>query len=238
MIRVTIWNEYIHEKNDEQVAALYPNGMHDAISKGINGENFVIRTATLEEPEHGLSDEVLANTDVLIWWGHSAHDQVSDEVVNKVYNHIHLGMGFIALHAAHHSKVFKKLMGTTCSLNWRVSDDKERFWIVQPNHPITQGLDAYFELPQEEMYGEWFDIPEPDELIFISWFSGGEVFRSGCTFRRGKGKIFYFRPGHETFPTYYDPNVLKVISNGVHWSAPLTHTSSYLHHIGPAPMIN
>ncbi|MBP1993937.1 ThuA domain-containing protein [Paenibacillus eucommiae] len=221
MLRVTIWNENRHEQNDETVARIYPRGMHGAISEGLEPEGFSITLATLDQPEHGLTEELLQNTDVLIWWGHTAHDEVRDEIVERVHKRVLEGMGFIALHSAHYSKVFKKLMGTTCSLLWRVADEKERLWVVNPAHPIVQGIDRFFELEQEEMYGEVFDIPEPDELVLLSWFQGGEVFRSGCTFRRGHGKIFYFRPGHETYPTYHNANVIRIIANSVRWAAPV-----------------
>ncbi len=219
MINVTIWHEYLHEKHNPKVSELYPEGMHRAIAKGIEEDGIAIRLATLEEPEHGLTRDVLDNTDVLIWWGHMAHDRVSDEIVDRVYRRVLQGMGLIVLHSGHYSKIFKKLMGTTCSLKWREANEKERIWVVDPAHPIAAGLGEYFELEREEMYGEHFDIPAPDELVFISWFEGGEVFRSGCTYRRGLGRIFYFRPGHETYPTYYEKNVLKVISNAVKWAA-------------------
>jgi len=180
-----------------------------------------VRTATLDEPEHGLRDDVLNNTDVLIWWGHMAHKEVSDEVVEKVHRRIVLdGMGLIVLHSGHFSKIFKLLMGTTCNLKWREAGEKERIWVINPGHPIAEGLGEYFELEHTEMYGEPFDIPQPDELVFVSWFKGGEVFRSGCCFIRGRGRVFYFRPGHETLPIYHDSNVLKVIGNAVRWAAP------------------
>lgn len=220
MIRVTVWNEYEHEKVDERVAAIYPKGIHGAIADGIAGEGVQTRTATLDEPEHGLTEEVLNETDVLIWWGHRAHGKVSDEIVNRVHDRVLKGMGLIVLHSGHFSKIFKKLMGTSCDLKWREAGDKERIWVVDPAHPIAEGLGQYFEIEHEEMYGEHFDIPAPDELVFISWFEGGEVFRSGCTYHRGNGKIFYFRPGHETYPTYHNKDVLKVISNAVRWAAP------------------
>lgn len=222
-IRVTVWNEFIHEKKDPRVAEIYPKGIHSAIAEYLEKERgFKVRTATLEEPEHGLTEEVLNNTDVLIWWGHLAHDMVKDEVVDRVYRRIVLeGMGLIVLHSAHYSKIFKRLMGTTCSLKWREAGEKERLWTVAPGHPIAEGIGDYFELEHTEMYGEPFDIPPPDELVFISWFKGGEVFRSGCCFYRGMGKIFYFRPGHETLPIYYDPNVLNVIGNAVVWAKPV-----------------
>lgn len=219
MIRVTVWNENLHEQKNEEVRKVYPKGIHSALAEGIAQPGFEVRTATLDQPEHGLTQEVLDNTDVLLWWGHIGHDQVADEIVERVQKRVWQGMGLIVLHSGHFSKIFKKLMGTSCDLKWREADEKERIWVVDPAHPIAEGLGEYFELEREEMYGEHFDIPAPDELVFVSWFEGGEVFRSGCTYHRGNGKIFYFRPGHETYPTYYNANVLKAISNGVKWAA-------------------
>ncbi|MBD2846326.1 ThuA domain-containing protein [Paenibacillus sp. IB182496] len=219
-IKVTIWNEYRHEREHPDVQALYPLGMHHAIAEGLTG-GLAIRTATLDEPEHGLSEEVLADTDVLIWWGHLAHREVRDEIADRVAARVLRGMGLVALHSAHYAKVFRKLMGTSCSLLYRDAGEKERLWVTAPGHPIASGIGPYFELAQEEMYGEFFDIPAPDEVVFTSWFAGGNVFRSGCCFHRGQGKIFYFRPGHERYPTYRDSNVLRVISNAVHWAAPV-----------------
>jgi trehalose utilization protein len=222
MIKLTVWNENEHEKINPKVQEVYPQGIHQALAEGLAEYSFEIRTATLDQPEHGLTQEVLDNTDVLIWWGHKAHNNVQDEVVNRVYERVLQGMGLVVLHSGHFSKIFKKLMGTSCDLRWREADEKERIWVVDPAHPIAEGLGHYFELEQEEMYGEHFDIPAPDELVFVSWFEGGEVFRSGCTYHRGQGKIFYFRPGHETYPTYYNQNVLKAIANGVKWAAPVS----------------
>lgn len=220
-INVTVWGEFRHEKKNPKVAAIYPDGMHMAIAEFLqNSPDLAVRTATLDEPEHGLSTEVLETTDVLIWWGHMAHGEVSDEVAARVQTRVLEGMGLIVLHSGHYAKVFKRLLGTTCSLKWRESTDKERIWNLRPSHPITQGIGDFFEIPQEEMYGEPFGIPEPDELIFISWFTGGEVFRSGATWQRGHGKIFYFRPGHETYPTYHQKEVQTVISNAVRWAKP------------------
>ena len=218
--RVTIWNEGRHEKTNETVKRLYPSGMHAVIADHLRAQGFVVRTATLDEPEHGLTDEVLAQTDVLTWWGHLAHGEVRDEIVEKVHQRVLDGMGLIVLHSGHFSKIFKKLMGTTCNLKWREAGERERLWIVEPGHPIAAGLGEYFEISHAEMYGERFDIPTPDTLVFISWFEGGEVFRSGCCYQRGKGKVFYFRPGHETYPIYYQPEVLRVITNAVRWAAP------------------
>jgi len=218
-IRVTVWNEYVAEKENAEVAAVYPRGIHHAIAEGLLPYGFEVKTATLEQPEHGLSQEVLNHTDVLIWWGHLAHEQVLDEVVERVYRHVLGGMGLIVLHSGHFSKLFRKLMGTTCDLKWREAKEKERIWIVDPAHPITAGLGEYVELQEEETYGEFFDIPAPDELVFVSWFQGGEVFRSGCAFYRRQGKIFYFRPGHETHPTYYQKEIRRIIANAVRWAA-------------------
>ncbi|MEZ4770069.1 MAG: ThuA domain-containing protein [Caldilineales bacterium] len=218
--RVLIWNEFRHEKSDAAVAAIYPHGIHEAVAEPLRAAGFCVRTATLDEPEHGLTEAVLNETDVLVWWGHIAHPEVQDEIVARVQGRVLAGMGLLVLHSAHFSKLFRRLMGTSCDLKWREADERERFWVVSPSHPIAAGLGEYFELPHEEMYGEFFDIPAPDELVLVSWFQGGEVFRSGCCFSRGRGRIFYFRPGHETYPTYYDANVQRVIANAVRWLAP------------------
>lgn len=218
-IRVTVWNEFQHEKENERVRSVYPNGIHEAIARGIAPlGDFEIRTATLDDPEHGLSPDVLATTDTLIWWGHKAHDRVSDAVVERVWSEVLSGMGLIALHSAHFSKIFRRLMGTNCSLKWREAAERERLWNIQPAHPIMEGIDEHFELQEAEMYGEPFDIPTPDDLLLISWFKGGEVFRSGCTWKRGNGRVFYLRPGHETYPIYYDPNILQIVANGCKWT--------------------
>ncbi len=222
-MNITIWNEFRHEQTNETVREIYPDGMHaviaDTIRQHIDGAKITI--ATLDEPDHGLTDKVLAATEVMVWWGHMAHHEVRDEIVAKVHQRVLDGMGIVILHSGHFSKIFKKLMGTTCALRWREAAEKERLWCINPGHPIADGLeDEYFELPETEMYGELFDIATPEELVFISWFEGGEVFRSGCCWTRGKGKVFYFRPGHETFPIYYDQNVQRVIANGARYVAP------------------
>jgi trehalose utilization protein len=221
MIRVTVWNEYRHEKENEQVRSVYPQGIHHAIAGALRSQGGMdVRTATLDEPEHGLAQSVLDATDVLIWWGHKAHKEVREEIVERVKQRVLSGMGLIVLHSGHFSKIFRSLMGTNCSLKWREAGEKERLWNIEPGHPITEGIGEYFEIPHCEMYGERFDIPRPDEIVFISWFQGGEVFRSGCTFHRGHGRIFYFRPGHETFPIYHQKEVQRVIGNAVRWAAP------------------
>lgn len=220
-IRVTVWNEYLHEKLDPAVAAVYPDGIHGCIAGFLQKAGMSVKTATLEMPEHGLTEEVLDSTDVLVWWGHMAHDRVDDRIVSRVYDRVQNGMGLILLHSAHASKIFCRLCGTnTFNLKWRESGDREILWTIEPGHPIAEGLGEYILLEEEETYGERFEIPRPDDLVFISWFSGGEVFRSGCCYHRGRGHIFYFQPGHETFPTYYNPDIQKVICNAIRWAAP------------------
>ena len=219
-IRVTVWGENRHEKTNPAVAAVYPTGMHNAIADGLRQyPGFEVQTATLDESEHGLTEDVLRDTDVLTWWGHMAHGDVRDDIVERVRQRVLDGMGLIVLHSGHFSKIFKTLMGTSCDLKWREAGENERIWVVEPGHPIAEGLGETIELEHEEMYGERFDIPQPETLVFLSWFKGGEVFRSGCCYSRGKGRIFYFRPGHETFPTYFHADVRRVIANAARWAA-------------------
>jgi trehalose utilization protein len=258
-LRVTIWNENVHERKNPIVAKIYPAGIHGCIADALKIDNVVagianagselatgrvrpvggpdgrlrsaskasgaaktlqVRTATLDEPEHGLSEKLLEETDVLIWWGHAAHGRVKDPIVDRVLKRVWEGMGFVALHSSHYSKIFKRLMGTSCSLTWREAGEKERIWVCSPAHPIARGINRYFEIENTEMYGEPFAIPPPDEIVFISWYEGGDVFRSGCTWKRGNGKIFYFAPGHEIYPIYFNPNVQRVLRNAVRWAAP------------------
>ncbi|MCU1551720.1 MAG: Trehalose utilization protein [Glaciihabitans sp.] len=230
-IRVVVWGENRHEQVNPLVREIYPEGMHTTIADGITrllGDDVVVSTRVLDEPEHGMTDETLAQTDVLLWWGHTAHEEVDDAIVERIHRHVLEGMGIIVLHSGHHSKIFRRLMGTTCSLRWRNDNDSELVWTVAPRHPITEGVPQPIRIPGQEMYGEYFDIPEPDELIFISSFSGGEVFRSGVTYRRGYGKVFYFSPGDEIFPVYHHPDVQRVIANGVGWARPTEAREPYV----------
>lgn len=228
--RITVWNEFRHEKRNPTVQAIYPEGIHGTIAAFLREDGFPVQTATLDEPEHGLTGAVLESTDVLIWWGHMAHGDVQDAIVDKVQQRVLAGMGLIVLHSGHHSKIFRRLMGTTGNLKWREADERERLWVIEPGHPIAEGLGEYIELPQVEMYGERFDVPDPESVVFISWFEGGEVFRSGITYRRGQGRVFYFRPGHETYPIYHHPQVQRVIRNACRWAAPFA--------IQPTPIVN
>jgi len=220
-IRVTVWNEFRHEKLHDAVKAVYPDGIHVALAEALAAEpDMTVRTATLDEPAHGLSDDVLAATDVMLWWGHMAHNEVADEIVAKVRKRVLEGMGLVVLHSGHFSKVFKALMGTTCSLCWREEGEREVLWVTDPSHPIAAGINTRIILQQTEMYGEPFGVPVPDEQVFISSFAGGEVFRSGNVWRRGAGTIFYFRPGHETYPLFRNEQVLRVITNAVRYVRP------------------
>jgi trehalose utilization protein len=220
-LRVTVWNEFRHEQTKPDIARIYPDGIHGAIAAHLRGQGMTVRTATLDEPEHGLPQDVLDQTDVLMWWGHMAHHEVRDEVVDRVQARVvEGGMGLVVLHSGHFSKIFKRLMGTSCDLKWRDVGEKERVWVIEPGHPIAEGLGDHFEVPLSEMYGERFDIPAPDTLVFVSWFQGGEVFRSGCCYHRGNGRIFYFSPGHEVYPIYYQKEVLHVLANAARWAAP------------------
>ena len=221
MTKVIIWNEFVHEVENNEVKSIYPDGIHNCIKDFLsNDKSLTIETATLREKGNGISEERLKDCKVLIWWGHKAHDEVLEETVNLVQRRVLEGMGLIVLHSGHFSKIFGKMMGTTCSLQWREAGETERVWVCNPGHPIAKGIKRYFEVPQSEMYGEPFQVPTPDENIFISWFEGGEVFRSGLTYKRGNGKIFYFSPGHETYPIYHQEEIQRVITNAVKWCRP------------------
>ncbi len=218
-LRAVVWGENVHEQTNKVVSDLYPKGMHQCIADALNAEPGIsATTATLQEAEHGLPAARLAQTDVLLWWGHAAHGQVDDAVVERVAEQVWSGMGLIVLHSGHFSKIFKRLMGTPCNLTWREAGERERLWLTSRNHPIAAGLPDHFELENEEMYGEPFGIPDPLETVFISWFQGGEVFRSGVTYKRGAGNVFYFRPGHETYPAYHNPTIHTVLRNAVKWA--------------------
>lgn len=220
MIRVTVWNEYIHERELPEIAKVYPDGIHETIADFLGKEEDIqVRVATLDMPEQGVPEEVLQETDVLIWWGHAAHDVLTDEHAARVARHVQCGMGFVALHSAHFCKPMKLLLGTSMTLKWK-HGDREKLFVLNPAHPIAEGIPESFELEQEELYGEYFDIPKPDDIIFAGWFESGAVFRSGVTFTRGNGKIFYFQPGHEEYPVYKNPVIQKVIVNAVRWAKP------------------
>ncbi len=221
MIRVLVWNEFRHERNSESAASkIYPNGIHQTIADFLQCDDICVKTATQDEENCGITKELLDETDVLIWWSHSQKKKVPDEVAKLVQEAVHEGMGAIFLHSAHLSKPFTMLMGTPCTLTWRETGDSELLWVVDPSHPIAAGIDRAIYLPHEETYGEPFFIPEPSKSLFIASFSGGEVFRAGCLFERGNGKVFYFQPGHESYPIYHVPEIQTVIRNAVRFLAP------------------
>jgi trehalose utilization protein len=222
MIRVLVWNEFLHEKQSALIASLYPAGIHGAIAAGLRqSPDLQVATATMDQPDQGLSEATLAQTDVLVFWSHIGQASFPEEAVDRVQQRVLAGMGLVLLHSSCISKIFRRLLGTTGEIKWREAGEKQRLWVVAPGHPIVAGLPECFEVEHDEMYGEHFDIPPPEELVFISWFPGGEVCRTGCCFQRGQGKIFYFQPGHETYPVYHDENVRRVIANAVHWAAPI-----------------
>ncbi|MEM7445075.1 MAG: ThuA domain-containing protein [Pseudomonadota bacterium] len=218
-IRALVWGENVHERTNKTVASIYPDGMHTCIAAGLNEDSEITAsTAVLQDDEHGLTEQVLANTDVLFWWGHAAHQQVDDAIVERVLGHVWQGMGLVCLHSAHFSKIFRRVTGAPCALRWREAGERERVWVCNPNHPIAQGIGPCLEIPNSEMYGEPFTVAEPDETVFVSWYEGGDVFRSGLTFKRGAGKIFYFGPGHETYPIYWHDGVKRVLKNAAKWA--------------------
>ena len=219
-IRVLVWNENVEEMRKPEILEHYPDGIHGALASVFGDErDMVVSAATMDQAECGLTEEVLDQTDVVVWWSHHRFEDVPQDIVDRVKERVLAGMGLIVLHSAHFARVFQQLMGTSCNLKWRNVGESERLWVVSPGHPIVKGIDDYIDLPHEEMYGEPFDIPAPDELVFISWFKGGEVFRSGCCYVRGKGRIFYFRPGHETYPTYLNAKIQQVLRNAARWAA-------------------
>ncbi len=220
-IRVTVWNENRVKPTTQKMYEIYPGGLHMALAELFEAEGYAVHTATLDQPEHGLSEAVLEATDVLVYWAHLAHDELSDEVAERICRHVNNGMGYIPLHSAHLAKPFRQLMGTSCTLSWREASDQELLWCVAPGHPIAKGVEPCVELACEEMYGEYFDIPAPEELVYLGWFSGGEVFRSGVCYRRGQGRIFYFQPGHETCATFQRPAIRRILANAVQWACPV-----------------
>jgi trehalose utilization protein len=220
-IRVTIWNEFVHEQENDHVKGLYPAGIHGTIAAALRDKaELDVQCATLHDAEQGLGASVLERTDVMLYWGHAAHDRVTEDSVARLHKRVLDGMGFIVLHSGHWSKIFKRLMGTSCALRYREAGERERVWNVNPGHPITEGVGDYIELEESEMYGEPFGIPTPDEQVFVSWFQGGEVFRGGNCWTRGSGRIFYFSPGHESYPIYHNPKIQRVIYNAIRWARP------------------
>jgi trehalose utilization protein len=217
---VTVFCEDTRQPQQEAYERVYPQGIGVAIAQALRNRGLGVSNVYQSEPEHGLSQAVLEQTDVLIYWSHKSWRDVSPEAIQRTHEHVLAGMGFIALHSALVAPIFRRLMGTTATMRWRNVGERERLWVIDRTHPIVQGIGDSIELEAEEMYSEDFDIPTPDDLVFISWFEGGEVFRSGCCWKRGRGRVFYFRPGHETAPTFHHEKVQRVLYNAVLWAAP------------------
>lgn len=219
ILHVTVWNEYRVEREDASAAQHYPRGLHDTIARRLNLEpDLEAATATLDEPDQGLGLDRLARTDVLLWWAHRSHHELDDERVKAVAERVHEGMGLVILHSAHFAKPFIRLMGTSCKLGrWDESGERETLRTLLPDHPVAEGVGKEAVLGETEMYGEPFDVPEPDEVIFKSNFEHGAVFRSGCVWHRGRGRVFYFRPGHEIYPIYHNETVQRILCNAARW---------------------
>lgn len=222
--RVLVWCDDARGRDlPPAAAALHPEGIAATVAGAVLeqlGSDARVATAGLEDAEQGLAEAALAACDVLVWWGHEQHEALADETAERVQRHVLAGMGLVVLHSGHHAKPFRRLMGTTCDLVYREGADEELIWCLDPAHPIAAGVEQPIPVGRHEMYGEPFEIPTPDELVFVSAFSGGEVFRSGCCFRRGSGRIFYFSPGHESDPVYEHPQVRRVIGNAIRWARP------------------
>ena len=236
-MNITIYNEFIHEKNEQRIADVYPKGIHEQLKSFIESDENKVTCITLDNIATDMTDELINSTDVMIWWGHMGHHLVPDEIAVKVQNAVLSGMGIIFLHSAHHSKPFKLLMGTPCNLGWREDKDYERLWVCNPAHPIAKGIGRCITLAHVEVYSEPFMIPEPDELVFIGAYEGGEAMRSGCCYKRGYGKVFYFQPGHESFPTYYNKDIQTVILNAIEWAKPNYRGILGCPHIDPLPPV-
>lgn len=214
---VLLWSEWTEPKS------VYPDGIHGAIAHFLAAQGFSTTLATFEEAGQGLPDRVLEAAGVLFWFGHKKHKRVEDATVDRVVRHVtERGMGFIPLHSSHASKPMQALMGTGCLFpSWNEDNGPERIEVRLPDHPIARGV-SDFTLPQTEMYGEPFDVPEPEAVVFHSTWETGETFRSGCCWTRGQGRIFYFRPGHETYPIFFNPIVQTILTNAVVWAANLS----------------
>jgi trehalose utilization protein len=222
-LTVTIFNEYVTQKEQPDAMEVYPDGIHPVLVDVVERAGHDTRVALFSDSEHGLTKDVVAETDVLVYWSHARNEEFEDRVVDRVQDAVLDGMGLVMLHSARRSKLFMRLMGTDCNVRgYRDADETERVWVVDPAHPVVDGLESEFiELPESQLVAEPFEIPTPIETPLISWIEGGEVFRSGCTFKRGRGKVFFFGPGHETQPVYHMNEVQTVLQNAVEWAKPI-----------------
>lgn len=215
-IRVLCWSE------GTAPTAIYPKDISGAVADALRAAGeFEVHTAALSDPDQGLSDAALAGADVLFWWGHQRHDQVHDDRVAAVVQRVRDNrLGLVALHSSHYSKPFKSLMGTACDLGgWGINRAPEQISVKAPAHPIARGI-SDFQIPREEFCNEPFQVPPPDLVILESTWHTGQRFRSGCLWKRDSGRVFYFRPGHEEFPTYFQPEVKAILVNAARWMSP------------------
>jgi trehalose utilization protein len=246
VVRALVWDE----NPPHAPKAIYPDSINGAVAEGLRkfGEGRIeARTANLDDHEQGITEAALAVTDVLLWWGHARHGLVNEQTVALVADRVrNQGMGFVALHSAHYSKTFQAVVGGPGHLKggWREMDppEPEEIYVTAPWHPIAKGV-TDFRLEHEEYYGAPFDVPPPLVMVFQSRFPyDGRSFPTGLCWTVGKGidpdftcgpgqgigqgegigRVFYFRPGHETIPTYYDERVQRIITNAVMWCAKKT----------------
>lgn len=215
-IRVLVWSEFSEPKE------VYPHGIHGAVADALNKlDGVTAATATLDDADQGVSEAALAGADVLAWFGHVKHGAVTDVSVDRIVKHVkERGMGFLGLHSTHFAKPFKALMETECSWRTYVEDGKSaEIHVWDASHPIAQGV-PNFVIPKEEWYGEPYKVPPPDSVVLVGLYTDRrEIARDGMTWTAGKGRVFYFRPGHETFPIYFMPEVQKILGNAARWLA-------------------
>jgi len=231
-LRVLLWSERT------EPVEIYPTGINGALADYLNKQDGIeAKTAQLSDPEAGLGEAALANADVLIWFGHKKHKDVPDEIVERVVRHIReRGLGFIALHSAHYSKPLK--VALQASGSWSDYQNRgwaEQVWVVSPNHPLAKGLKD-FTLPKEEIYTEPFDVPAPEAVILEATWPSGHRTRECMVWTLGKGRFVYLRPGHEEYPTFFIPEMQRLISNAVLWAGKRTNAPANLprREAGPA----
>ena len=214
-IRVRIWCEGTAPKS------VYPRDIDGALGDFLGKrKDLVVSRARLDDADVGLSDGALDATDALIWWGRLRHADLPDSRARAIAARVRAGkLGFIALHASCLSKPFVELMGGPCELGgFREDGRPERVEIKDRDHPIARGV-APFTIPRTSMFAEPFKVPKPDSIVMMSTFDRGETFRSGMTWTVQKGRVAYFRPGHDGFPVFFHPSVRQVIANSVAWSS-------------------
>ena len=224
--RVVVWSEGTANV-DPGSKKVYPNDINAAIAEGLKpleARGWEIVTASLKDPEQGITDELLKGTDVLIWWGHKKHGDVKDELVARIVQRVkEEGMGFISTHSSHFAKPYKKIMGSPCTWReYKADGTSVKVIVKEPNHPITKGVKD-FSLPKIERYSEPFGVPEPESVpldgLYTKPDGKTEPGRMGLCWTIGKGKVFYFTPGHETYDDYFRPEVRQIFCNAVEWAA-------------------